>query len=111
MTNEEIENELFKIEKLDLVLSRLQENFSKSVSSQISKEHVYDALYLELKEKYEFEHPTQLWDIDADFEKFKEILLTFDFKTVLFPVKTSINLISRDYLIGYKISVKSKNLI
>lgn len=111
MTNEEIENELAKIEKLDLVLSKLQEEFSKLGSSQISKENVYDALYLELKEKYEFEHPTQLWDIDADFKELKEILSDFDFKTVLFPIETSRNLIPRGFVVGYKISIKSKKLI
>ncbi|WP_142785196.1 hypothetical protein [Changchengzhania lutea] len=110
MTNEEIDKELSKIEELDLILSKLKDEFSKSLSSQITIENIYDALYLELKEKYNFEHPTQLWDIDADFEKLKKILSNFDFKTVLFPVETSRNLIPKDYLVGYKISIKLKNL-
>jgi hypothetical protein len=111
MINEEIENKLSQIEKLDLTLSMLQEEFSKSVSSQITKENIYDALYLELKESYEFEHPTQLWDIDVDFKKLKKILSNFDFKTVLFPIETSRSLIPKEYLTGYKAIIKSKNLI
>lgn len=111
MTNEEIENKLAKNQKFDIILSMLQEEFSKSVSSKIDRECIYYALYLQLQNHYQFEHPTELWDIDADFNRLKEILSNFDFKTVLHTVKTSNEIIPRDYLVGYKVSIKSKNLI
>lgn len=111
MTNEEIESELSKMEKFDLILSRLQEDFSISISPQINKECIFNALYLQLQKYYKFEHPTELWNIDADFNNLKEILSNFDFKTVLFPVKTSKDIIPIEYLVGYKVSIKSNNLI
>lgn len=110
MKKEDIDKELSKIETFDLIISNLKNEFSKSLSSEITIENIYDALYLELNKKYNFEHPTQLWDIDEDYEKLKRILSNFDFKTVLFPIETPREIVPKDYLVGYKISIKSKNL-
>jgi hypothetical protein len=111
MTEKEIANEFSKIEKLDLIISKLENEFSKSVSNQITREHIFEALYLELQNFYDFEHPTELWSIEADFDKLKEVLSNFDFKTVLISIETPIDLIPKDYLVSFKTTIRTNNLI
>src|SRR5690606_9759259 len=77
--------------------------------SQIDRECIFNALYLQLQNEFNFEHPVDLWNIEIDIKKAETVLTKFDFNTVLNKIETSENIIPREYLVNYKVRIKSKN--
>ena len=110
-TSEEVDEDLQKLENLDSILEELVIKINKIHSEKITREHVFLALYLELQNKYYLEHPLDFWSLDLSFEEAYSVLKRFDFKTVLFPVETSLDSVPKDFVMGYKVRIKNKGLI
>lgn len=107
----EIDSAINRIEQLDKLLIQLSEYFTKIKHKSITRENIFDALYLSLKDRFQWEHPLDFWDLDIAYEEACATLSTFDFRTVLHKIETERNIIPKDLLINYKVQIKSKGLI
>lgn len=107
----DINKSLNKIENLDRILNDLSIHFSEFKSKTITREDIFDAIYLSLKYKFDWEHPLDFWDLDMNYEDAKNTLTDFDFKTVLCRVESDKDIIPKDLLMQTKVQIKSKNLI
>ncbi|MDI5898006.1 hypothetical protein [Flavobacterium yafengii] len=112
MISEETANEsLKKIENLDLILNKLSIHYSEIKNIAISREDIFDAIFLSLKDKFEWEYPLDFWDLEIKYEEAKNVISNFDFKTVLFKITTDEHIIPQDLLMQFKVKIKSKGLI
>lgn len=100
-----------KVENLDTILNDLSEYFSKLKSKSITRNDIFDALYLCLEEKFEWENQLNFWDLNIKYEEAKDTLSNFDFKTVLYKVESDRDIIDQDLLMNTKTQIKSKGLI
>ena len=87
ISDKDANESLNKIGNLDKILNQLSEHYSKQKSKPISRGDIFDSLYLCLKDKFNWEHPLDFWDLDITYEEAKSVLSDFDFKTVLFKVE------------------------
>ena len=107
----EVNVSLKRIEKLDSLLKQLSNHYSEIESEIISKENIFDALNLSLKDKYNWEHPLDFWDLEITYQEAKKILSEFDFRSVLFKIESELDIIPEDLLMKFKVQIKSKGLI
>ncbi|MGM8360966.1 hypothetical protein ACSV4D_03515 [Flavobacterium sp. ARAG 55.4] len=111
ISEEEANESLNRIENLDKILNKLSNHYSELNAKSILREDIFDALYLSLKNKLDWEHPLDFWDLEINEDEAKNVLSDFDFKTVFFKVHTNKNIIPQDLLMQYKVKIKSNGLI
>ncbi len=111
ISDKEANKALKKIESLDTILNDLSNYYSELGSMTISRGDIFDSLYLMLKDKFEWEHPLDFWDLDITYNEAKNVLSEFNFKAVLFKIETERDIIPSELLIQYKVHIKSKGLI
>ena len=107
----QIEKELLLIEKMDEIIEMLISHFSTSHSGLIQRRQIFEALFLLLSDEYKLERPGDLWDIEIEYEKALKLLSDFDFDTVITQIETSENIIPENFLMEFKVRIKSKGLI
>ena len=110
-SEKETEDSLNKIRELDSILNNLSEYYSKLRNEDISREEIFDSLYLVLKEEKNWEHPLDFWSLTIEYKKALKLLSDFDFKTLKSTIETSGEIIPKDLLMNYKVRIKSKGLI
>lgn len=111
ISDQETNKSLNKIENLDKVLNDLSDYYSELKSQKITRDDIFDSLYLSLKDKFEWDHPLDFWDLDIPYEEAKNVLSDFNFETILFKIETERDIIPDDLLMQYKVQIKSKGLI
>ncbi len=112
MISDDEVNRLFnKIENLDNILNELSKYFSNIKSILITREDIFDSLYICLEQKFEWENQLDFWDLDINHEEAKNVLNNFDFNTLFFKVESERNIINQDLVIRTKTQIKSKGLI
>lgn len=107
----EINDSMNNIKQLDSILNQLSEYYSDLRNESISRENIFESLYLVLKNKYDWEHLSDFWSLNTDYQKAQDILSDFDFRIVKNKIETSREIIPNDLLMNYKVQVKSKGLI
>jgi len=111
VNEKEINDSLNRRSELDSILNKLSEYYSSLEKESITREDIFDSLYLILKDKYDWEHPLDFWDLDINYTEAESLLSDFNFKTVLFKVESNEDIISHDLLMQFKVKIKSKGLI
>ena len=109
--NHNTNSSIKKIQNLDKVLIKVSEHYSEIKKTTISRDNIFDALYLSLNNRLNWENSLDFWDLEITIERAIEELNEFDFNTVLHTIETTIDLISAEYLMQYKVKIKSKGLI
>lgn len=107
----QLESELLKINKLDDIIGTLVSHFSSIHSGTIQRQQIFEALFILLPEKYEFERIGDLWDIEIEYNNALKLLSNFNFNTVLNKIETTEEIILEDFLMEFKVRIKSKGLI
>ena len=79
ISDQETNKSLNKIENLDKVLNDLSDYYSELKSQKITRDDIFDSLYLSLKDKFEWDHPLDFWDLDIPYEEAKNVLSDFNF--------------------------------
>ncbi|MDR6844099.1 hypothetical protein [Flavobacterium granuli] len=110
-SDKEVTKSLNKIENLDKILNDLSRYYSELKSETITREDIFDTLYLCLNIKFDWEHPLDFWDLDISYDEAKNTLINFDFKTIFHKVESEKDIIPQDLLMKTKAQIKSKGLI
>ncbi len=110
-SEKEAEDSLNKISELDSILNNLSEFYSKLKKDNITREEIFEALYIVLKKENNWEHPLDFWSLKIEYEEALRLLLDFDFKILKNKIETSGEIIPKDLLMNYKVRIKSKGLI
>ena len=98
------------VEEFDDYLDNWSNDISRVSGNNVSREKVFDALFMLLGDKYSLGHPLDLWDIDISFEEGLEYLNEFDFKS--FDQQIYIDLsIDRNLLFGKKVKIKTSGFV
>jgi len=100
-----------KLEQLGVTFERLLKHFNSSRICSISHADIFNALYLSLDHKMQFEWPGDLWDVDLDFEQAVLLLKDFDFNILHNTVETPDDWIPDNLLIKRKAKVKHQGQI
>lgn len=111
ISDEEANESIQKIDNLNLILNKLSIHYSKIKNITISREDIFDVIFLSLKDKFEWECPLDFWDLEITYEDAKNAISNFDFKTVLYKIESNENVIPQDLLMQFKVKIKSKGLI
>lgn len=97
--------------KWENTCDKLVEHFKESYSPTIEKRHIFDALFMLLEKKYNLEWTGDLWNVEIEYVDVLKLLEYFDFDVLLNPIETDISIIPHQFLMEYKIRIKSKGLI
>ena len=68
------------VEEFDDYLDNWSREISRVSGNYVSREKIFNALFMLLGDKYKLEHPLDLWNINISFEKGLKYLSEFDFK-------------------------------
>jgi hypothetical protein len=110
-SEKEAEDSLNNISELDSILNNLSEFYSKLKQDNISREEIFDSLYIVLKSENNWEHPLDFWSLKIEYEEALSLLSDFDFKILKNKIETPLEIIPKDLLMNYKVRIKSKGLI
>ncbi|MDR7130343.1 hypothetical protein J2X69_002693 [Algoriphagus sp. 4150] len=98
------------IEEFDDYLENWRIEISRACGKNVSREKIFDALFMILGDKYSLEHPLDLWDIDIKFESGLKYLKEFDFTS--FDHQFEIDLsFDRDMLFSTKAKFKAAGFV
>ncbi len=99
------------IEKWSFVIESLASHYTSIYSEDINDKQIFEALFLILSAKYEFEWQGDLWDVEIELSDAIDLLSNFDFSILRNTVETEEGLIPKDFLIQYKVRIKVLGLI
>lgn len=102
MTDQHIDHQLKKIEDLSDLFEKLQQHF------QVKEAEIFDALYLRLYHKHNFEWVGEVWDIEISFDEAVRTLHDFDFSILREVIETDLSLLPTDLRIIRKARFKYK---
>ena len=112
LSDKEISEKFKQFEKIDNIKIKLSEHFNSIYSDiQIDEKQVFHALFILLSDKYDLDWIGDLWDIDITYADAKDLLSKFDFRTIDNLIETDKEIIPKDFLIQFKVRIKSKGLI
>lgn len=111
ISDEEANNILNKIENLDKILNDLSEYYSKIKSKSITRSDIFDAIYLCLADKLDWENQLDFWYLDINYEEAKNTLENFNFKILFCKIESNKEIINQDLLMNTKTQIKSNGLI
>jgi len=111
LNKKEINDSLNKMSELDSILNKLSQYYSDLKKESISREDIFDSLYIILKDKYDWEHTLDFWSLEINYKKAQDLLSDFNFKIIKNKIETSREIIPKDLLMNYKVQIKSKGLI
>jgi len=95
-----------EIEEFDGLLERLKKDLSERFGKVISREQVFDALFMLYGDPLGLEHELQLWDIEISYQEAFDSLILFDFDVFLNPVEIELDL-DKDVLFLTKVKIKA----
>lgn len=99
-----------EIEKFDRYLNKWVDELSLINGSDVSREEVFNALFILTSDDFGFEHPVSLWNLEISYQNGLEILRDFDFE--VFEKQFSVEIeFDRDELFLEKARIKSKGFI
>ena len=107
----QIEKKLDHINKWYDIQKSLTIYFNSFYTWTIKSEHVFESLFLLLADKYGLEWFGDLWDVEIEYEEALKLLSEFDFNTIFNKIETDEEIFPKDFLIQYKVRIKSKGLI
>lgn len=99
------------IEKLFKTQKSLATHFSALQSLEINQQHICQALFISLDEKYKFNWPGEVWNVDINYDDALLLLSNFDFKGLINQIETEAEIIPFQFLLGQKLRIKSKGII
>lgn len=102
MSEETGDIQLKRIEELSELFDKLQQHFC------VQESEIFDALYLRLNHKFNFEWVGDLWDLDLSFDDAQQILQDFDFTILRDVIETDISLLPSDLRTIRKARVKHR---
>ena len=104
------ENELNRIEKWEMILESLVIHFASSHSGTLTREHIFDVLFILMGDKHKIEWAGDLYDIEIELKEAIELLSNFDFNVLYSTIETEEGFIPDEFLIQYKVRIKNKGL-
>ena len=105
--NEEIKRAV----KFDGILESLRCHYNLINLNKIDRHTIFDALFILQEDKYNLEHPGDLWAIEIEYDEALKLLENFDFNVILNSIETQENIIPKEFLLEFKVKVKSKGLV
>lgn len=110
-TEAEVENKIKQIENSTRIQESLVFYFNSNYSWNIDRKTIFEALFLVYADKYDFHWQGDIWDIPLDYDEALNLLSDFDFRILKEKIETGEDIIPKEYLIQYKVQIKSKGLI
>ena len=107
----QIEKELSVLEKMDETIERLISHFSTIHAGRIKRRQIFEVLFLLFSEKYKLERPGDIWDAEIEYDEALKLLSNFNFDTVFDKIETPQEIIPANFLMEFKVWIKSKGLI
>src|SRR5690554_2549960 len=98
------------VEEFDEYLDNWSSEISRVSGDNVSREKVFNALFMLLGDKYNLGHPLDLWNIDISFEEGLKYLNEFDFESFDQPINTDLS-IDRNLLFGKKVKIKASGFV
>jgi hypothetical protein len=95
-----------ELEEFDNLLNRLTKGLSEIKSKNVTRETVFDALFMLYCDSHEMEYSLDLWDIEISYEEAFDSLSLFDFDILLNPIETELDF-DRDILFQTKAKIKA----
>lgn len=107
----ELQDKINQIENSTKVQESLIHFFNLNRASNIDRRIIFEALFIVYADKYNLEWLGDLWDIQLDYNDAKKLLSDFDFQNLKVKIKTNENIIPKEFLLQYKVKIKSKGLV
>ena len=107
----QVNKEIKRAAKLDEILESLTNHFKLLYPQKIERKIIFDALFILLTDKFNLETPGDLWRIEIEYDETLQLLSNFDFNELLNTIETEENIIPREFLMEFKVKVKSGGLI
>lgn len=111
MKQNNVDDQLRKMAELSTVFDKLWKHFQDRENYIISKPDIFNALYLRLENKMEFELAGDLWDVNIDFKEAVGLLQDFDFSMLHKTIETSKAWFPEGLLIQRKVRFKHQGQI
>lgn len=89
----------------------MSDYYSKIKSKSITRSDIFDAIYLCLENKLNWENQLDFWYLDINYEEAKIILENFDFKILFYKIESKKDIINQNLLMNTKTQFKSNGLI
>jgi len=97
-------------EEFDKYLDNWSSEISRISGNYVSREKIFNALFMLLGDKYKLEHPLDLWNIDISFEEGLKYLSEFDFEPFDQPINVDL-CIDRILLFQKKVKIKASGFV
>ncbi|ADB38344.1 hypothetical protein [Spirosoma linguale] len=108
---EQVEKKLRTIENWYEIQEELVLLLSNLHGHDVTREEVFNALFIRLSDKFNLEWPGDLWDLKMDFDEALHSIIDFDFRILNESIVSHSSLIPDKLLLNYKVRIKSKGLI
>jgi len=109
--NEQVSKELGSLEKWYDVQEKLANHYTKLNGHVITRENIFNGLFIRLADKYHLEWQGDLWDLEITYEEALNYIKDFDFAVFNQKVTIDSSIIPSDLILKYKVRIKSKGLI
>ena|SRR5215203_5884547 len=110
-SEEQVDKELGAIEKWYDIQEELVCYLTNLHGLEITREEVFNALFMRLSDKFDLEWQGDLWDLEIDFDEALQSIVDFDFRILNQNVVTDSSIFPDGLLLNYKVRIKSKGLI
>jgi len=98
------------VEEFDDYLDNWSREISRISNTNVTREKIFNALFMLLGDKYKLDHPLELLDIDISFDEGLTYLSEFDFKSFDQPINIDLS-IDRSLLFGKKVKIKASGFV
>lgn len=110
-SEDQVNKELKTIEKWYEIQEKLVHFLADLHGFTVTKEDVFNALFIRLSDKFGLEWQGDLWDLEMDFEEALQSVIDFNFQSLNQNILSDSSIFPRELLLNYKVRIKSKGLI
>lgn len=110
-SEEQVEKELRTIEKWYEIQEELVTFLTNLHGHNITRDEVFNALFIRLSEQFDLEWQGDLWALEMDFDEALQSIIDFDFKILNQNIVSDRSILPDELLLNYKVRIKSKGLI
>ena len=110
-SKEQVDKELGTIEKWYEIQEELVRYLTSLHGHEITREEVFNALFIRLSDKCDLEWQGDLWDLEIDFDEALQSIIDFDFRILSQNIVSDSSIFPDGFLLNYKVRIKSKGLI
>jgi hypothetical protein len=99
------------IEKWFNIQENLSHHFTNKYGYKITREEIFDALFIGLVDELNLEWQGDLWDLEMNFDEALQSIKNFDFSILNQNIVIDKVVFPSELLLNYKVRIKSKGLI